>query len=373
MTTLREQAALVKAEMMTIVDRSKAAARDLTDSESNEIERLYDRHRDLTTRAEGAEKAQAFVAELAAAPTPDDFGSTKAGGSRWAKSVMQRMTATASGLGVKALLTGQIDTPPAVEVVALPDVPTTLLDLIPRASLNEQTFSYLRQTVKDENADVVADNATKPTSVYTFEEIEDRARVVAHLSEPFPLRYLTDHASMMQVLDGEMRTGVMRALEAEVVAGDGTGEHFTGILTTTGTTGVTFSSDVLTTVRKARTALESKGESATAWVFHPNDVEGLDLMREDGATGGFLMNSAAYAAVFGEGVQRVTSLAVPEGTALLGDWRQTRLRIRENVQTLAATQAGDLFDKNQAKLRSEGRFGFELLRPQAMAVVDLTA
>ncbi len=366
----KEQWLKKRDEAQAIVDRAKAAERDLSRDEAREVDALVDEVKILQAKA----NTNRLVAELAAVPHDDaDLPGSKAGGSRWAKSVMEKMTGTASGLGVKALLTGQIETPPAVEVVALPDVPMMLLDLIPREGLTESTFAYLRQTVKTSNADVVADNATKPTSVYTFEEVEDRARVIAHLSEPFPLRYLSDHASMMQVLDSEMRAGVERALETQVVSGDGLGENFTGILTTSGVTAVPFSTDVLTTVRKARTALEAKGEAATAWVFHPNDIETLDLMREDGATGGFLMDSAAYAAVFGEGIRRVSSLAVPQGTALLGDWGQTRLRIREGVHTLAATQAGDLFDKNQAKLRSEGRFAFEVKRPQAMAVVDLTA
>ena len=96
-------------------------------------------------------------------------------------------------------------------------------------------------------------------------------------------------------------------------------------------------------------------------------------MREDGATGGFLMNSAAADTIFGPGVRRVPSLAVPVGTAILADWSQVRVRVREGAHTLAATQAGDLFSKNQVMLRAEGRYGIQLKRPQAFAVVHLAA
>ncbi|GEA79864.1 phage major capsid family protein [Cellulomonas uda] len=96
-------------------------------------------------------------------------------------------------------------------------------------------------------------------------------------------------------------------------------------------------------------------------------------MREDGATGGFLMNSAAADTVFGPGIRRVPSLAVPAGTALLADWSQVRLRVREDAQTLAFHQSGELFKYNLVQLRTEGRYGIEIRRPQAFAVVDLTA
>lgn len=322
-----------------------------------------------------AQEADEMMGRLGshAGPYVSDREGVKGGGAGWAKSVAQRLRQSAGTHGVKALLTGTIDTPPAVEVVDLPTAPAWLLDLVPRKELDENTFGYLRQTVATNNAAVVADGGTKPTSVYTFEEIEDRARVVAHLSEPFPIRYAEDHESMIEVLNAQMVNGVWSAIEDLIVNGSGTGEEWTGILNTAGTTDVTFAGDVVTTLRRARTLLESKGERVTAVAMNPADVEALDMLREDGTTGGFLMDGSAYERIFGRGVQGVASLAVPAGTAIAGDWTKTRLRVRQGVHTLAATQSGDLFDKNQMKLRTEGRYGFEVIRPQALAVVELEA
>lgn len=60
----------------------------------------------------------------------------------------------AIGQGFKSLFTGAVDVPAQINAtVTLPDVPTTLLDLIPRVPLRGgNTFEYLRQTVKDNNA-----------------------------------------------------------------------------------------------------------------------------------------------------------------------------------------------------------------------------
>jgi hypothetical protein len=105
-------------------------------------------------------------------------------------------------------------------------------------------------------------------------------------------------------------------------------------------------------------------------------------MREDGATGGFLVTSEVWERIFGPGagsrVAAVGSQHVPEGQAILGDWSTTLLRIKESDHTLAATQGldelgQDMFERNLMRLRAEGRYSFDVLRPSALAVADLTA
>jgi Phage capsid family len=67
---------------------------------------------------------------------------------------------------------------------------------------------------------------------------------------------------------------------------------------------------------------------------------------------------------------------MPAGSAILADWTQAAILVREDVATLAATQATvdgvNLWETNQVVVRSEGRYGFKVRRPQAFAVVELT-
>lgn len=273
--------------------------------------------------------------------------------------------------GIKALLSGTIDVPSPIsaDVVRIAQVPTSFLDLITdRRSIDEtNTFTYLKQTVRTNNAAPVADGAVKPTSVYTLTEVEDRVRVIAHLSEPIPERYLADYRELQRFLEQEMRLGLMQALEAQVANGNATGENMRGILNTSGTTAVAFATDTLTTARKAVTALRSIGETPSAWVLNPADDEAFDLLKATG-TGNYMLNQSDPL----WRLPRVVSAQVPAGTAILADWRQARLVIRQNA-TLAAGQPGDLFTRNQVQLRLEGRYGFAVLRPSAFAIVDLTA
>lgn len=355
----------LKAEAETLINRSKAEGRDFTDAEARRAETIADEITQLK-----AADARELVDQLAGAQTYPSQGSAPS----WGKAVADRVRGAAGAAGLKTLINGTVTTPPAVEVAALPATPTRLLDLIQRERLDSNTFEFLRQTVADNAADVVADGERKPTSTYTFEPVEGRARVIAHLSEPFPLRFLDDHASVTDLLDQQMRRGVISKLEQQVVSGTGTGEEFTGLLNTTGVTDVGYAGDPLTTLRRAVTTLQGKDEAPNAWVLNPTDAEELSLTREDGETGGFLFSDGFASAVVFGGVQRlVVSSAVPSGTALLADWNQVRVGVRQDEHVLAATQAGELFQHNQVILRAEGRYGLKVLRPQAVAVVSLEA
>jgi HK97 family phage major capsid protein len=272
----------------------------------------------------------------------------------------------------RAVVSGSIDIPTLVSpnVIAAPTNPNRLLDLLTsRQTLDGNEFEYIRQTTRTNLAAPVADNALKPTSVFTVAAIQDRARVVAHLSEPAPVRIFQDHTAVRDWIQNEMANGVLDALEAQIVEGDGTGEAFTGILETAGVTPVPFATDMVTTIRKGRTALQELHEQPTAIAINPADAEAIDLVRE-GASGGFLSRASDLDPVFGA-LRRVVTTSVPEGTAILADWSQSRLYVRENVR-IDVDLGGDLFELNQVRLRAEGRFGYAVLRPQAFAIVSLT-
>jgi HK97 family phage major capsid protein len=117
--------------------------------------------------------------------------------------------------------------------------------------------------------------------------------------------------------------------------------------------------------------MQTLNETVNAWVVHPDDLERVD-MATDTAGRLYLADGTSGAdAIFG-GLPRVPSTRVPAGTAILADWTKALLAVREDVR-LDLDKSGELFTHNQVQLRAEGRFGFGLTRPQAFAMVDLTA
>lgn len=365
---LRDERSTVLAKASSIIDRVKTAGRDLDPREKSEVETAFARIEAIDAELDRMEKSTDVVRSLSkmTATTTTPRGQKTA----WAGEVARRASETMNGYGVKALTTGGIDIPQVISpVVAETATPIRLLELVDTREIDGNEFAYLRQTVRTNLADVVADGGTKPTSVYTFEDESDRARVIAHLSEPIPLRYLADHEELQNLLASQMAEDLYLKLESEVLTGTGTGEHFAGIAATSGIQVQPYTTDVLTTLRKARTALTTIGVDPTAWAFNPTDLETIDMMREDGATGGFL--DGVDSKVFGD-LPRIPSTVVPVGTAYLADWKQARIFVREGGR-LDADASGDLFDSNRVKLRYEGRFGFAVLRPSAFVQVDLTA
>lgn len=292
-------------------------------------------------------------------------------GREWAKSAVGHLTKN----GTKSVLSAS-DASVALNFVTTPITgyptnPVRIIDLISfrRVDMTDgPAFNYFRQTARTNNATAVADGGLKPTSVYSLENVEDRLRVVAHLSEPIPERFVADYRSLTDFMELEMREGLLAGLEAQVVSGDATGENMTGILNTSGLSTTPFNSDMLTTLRSARTQMEVLGESPTAWVLNPSDRESIDLLKT--ADGEFLVEQGALQNVFGQ-IPIVSSNSIAAGTALLGDFRTCEVVQKENVD-LQVDRSGDLFDRNQLKMRVEGRFCLAMLRPRAITSIALT-
>jgi HK97 family phage major capsid protein len=306
-------------------------------------------------------------------------GFSKAGGGSWASKTAEKLGRVMRGSsdGSKAIVSGSIDIGAPIDssINVLPDVATTILDLIPRKPVSgTNEFSYLRQTVRTNNAAPVADGATKPTSTFTVEDVTDSCRYVAHLSEPFPIRLFADHADLEQFLQAEMARGVVRGFEDQIINGDGTGANFAGILNTSGIVSVAYASDLLATIRKALTGFQNSGVVPTALALNPAEAEALDLLRDGGATGAYLLGDPAGAAAPNLWrIPRVVSPAIPAGQAVLGDWNRAVVAVREEATAAVDTSGAELFDKNMAKMRVESRLGFGVKVPSSFAVLDLSA
>ncbi|AZS38187.1 hypothetical protein CVS47_02838 [Microbacterium lemovicicum] len=296
----------------------------------------------------------------------------------WAKAVGDRLqTVMRTADGAKALVSGSVDVPSvAGQPVEIAGRPTSVLDLIQKpaspATGQGNAFQYLRQQTRTNNAAAVADGATKPTSVYTFGAVEDTFAVYAHMSEVLPLRYLTDFDGLTDILRDQLGAGLLEAIEADVIAGTGTGDSFTGVLNTSGIQSQAFATDLLTSMSNAKFKLISASQDPTAWVLNPTDAQKLELLRESGSTGAFLFRNGLKDAEAFLGAPIVLSTQMTVGTGLLGDWRTVELLVREDDHVDTDT-SGVLFEKNQFRMRVEGRYGLKVGRPLSFVKTALAA
>lgn len=277
--------------------------------------------------------------------------------------------------GQKALAaTGTIvaDIPMTPEPITLSQPANGLWDLIPTISQTASNYSYLRQTVRTNNAAMVAPGTLKPTSSYTVVKVDGRLRVVAHLSEPIDRFLLEDNTNLQTFVQTEMLNGIYDTLAAEIISGDGTGEHLLGLSNVSGIQSQAAGADALATLRASLTKLETQGISPRGFAVNANDWQAIETTRN--ASGNFDVGGpidAATRRAWGvpvavvPGVPAKTVYAIGEGSVQL---RIDAKGIRADYGT-----PGDTFKMNQIVARTETRANLDVLRPIGIVKATLPA
>lgn len=261
------------------------------------------------------------------------------------------------------------------EIRALPSRRLFLRDLIPVRTTDSDKVDYVRETVRPDGAAPVAPHGVKPVSTVTLERVTERVRVIATVSESLDRSLLVDVDELVDFVSNEFRFAVLREEEEQILNGSGVGENFLGILNTPGlltqALGIDPPADA---IYKAITKVQLQHLAPDAVVIHPSDFEGLRLFKT--ADGEYL--AAPVVASDPEriwGIPVIKSPAIPEGTALVGsfaagctiyDREQARIAWAE---TGASDSGGDMWSKNELRLRAEERLALAVERPFAFCEV----
>ena len=188
----------------------------------------------------------------------------------------------------------------------------------------------------------------KPEGGLTFDAKTATVRTIA-VWAPATTRILSDAPSLRQYIDGYLTHELGCELEDQVIAGDGTGQNFEGVLTnpnvqTAGPPGALDS--MIDVIREAITLVQVNGRTdPTGIVLHPADAEVLDLLKVNDEANHYVGD------VFGPGqrslfgVRLVITDAVPQGTAIVGDWSKAVLFDRQST-TISVGTVNDDFARN---------------------------
>ncbi|MET0996343.1 MAG: phage major capsid protein, partial [Mycobacterium sp.] len=287
----RRAAVLDKARALT--EKAMDEGRELTSSEGDQVRAAIDEVRQLDSRAKAAQLDAADAASKRILSSLDDMARghhqrsaltgehiamTGAHARDLAARIIDTIPRTASGQ--KALVTGGTATTSTIllpEVIATGRPAQSVLDVLP-ARIVTPLYSFLRQSSRALAAAPVPAGTAKPVSDVGVVGVQNRLRVVATVSSALDHYLLEDNANLMAFVTDELVYAVRVAVEAEVLSGDGTGEHFTGVLNTSGIILQAFATDALTSVRKAITLLDGQNYSAGVIVLHANDWEKIELL-----------------------------------------------------------------------------------------------
>lgn len=271
--------------------------------------------------------------------------------------------------------------------------PLVVADLVTPGQTTSDTVEYARVTGFTNNATVVPEATSsgtigdgtggtvtptvggrKPESGLALERVSTTVKTLAHWI-PATKRALSDAGQVRTLIDEFLRYGLAEELEDQILLGDGTGENFEGILNVSGIQAQAWDTDLLTTLRKARTLVRIGGRTTpTAFLLNPEDNERVDLLRNgngDFYFGGPAQSPNAQPSVWG--LPRVEAEAIPAGTGVVGNFRQAVLWDREQAAIQVSDSHADFFIRNLVAILAEMRAAFGVIRPMAFATIDLTA
>lgn len=262
--------------------------------------------------------------------------------------------------------------------------PLMLRDLVTKGTTQSDTIEYVRVTGVTNSAAPVPEATTtdgttgvKPESGMATQRITTPVRTIAHWI-PVTKRALSDAAQIRTLIDNFLAYGLEEALEGQMVAGDGTGENLTGLANTSGVQAQLFDTDVLTTLRKAKTLVRLVGRSIpTAYLLNPRDLEGLDLLKDAmgrfyfGGPQGTINNNNGITTTQVWSLPVIETEAVPQGTAYVGDWRKVILWDREQASITMSDSHASFFVQNLVAILAEMRVAFGVIQPNAFVHVAL--
>jgi HK97 family phage major capsid protein len=303
------------------------------------------------------------------------------------KSLITGASSTSAGAFVRNDLYG-----PLTDLVGEREL--TVRDLVTKGSTTSDTVEYVRVTSKTNNAAPVAEATSaaapttgassgaaltlnpgggyKPESDMALEVVSASVKTIAHWI-PLTKRAAADASQVRTLVDNFLRYGLNEELEDQMVNGSGSGENFTGILSTSGIQTVGSAGTDIDAIVDAIAAVRVTGRRRpNALVIHPNDWYSSGFLTAKDTNGNYLVGDPRASVDQLNslwGLQVVVSEAVTQNTALVGDFRQAVLWEREGVSLMVSDQHADFFTRNLLAILAEMRAAFGVLDPQAFCTV----
>ncbi len=249
----------------------------------------------------------------------------------------------------------------------------SLLNVIP---VQTDSVRYGVQNVRNNAAAVVAEGASKPYSNYAWTNATATVEVIAHLAK-LTLQAIADAPRLVAEIEAEMRYGLALVEEGELLNGNGTTGHMSGLLHNATQYQVPVGTDtslILNQVDRLRVAilqLHLAYVVPNGQVLNPIDMANIELIRRDASTkdGGYIFGNPdsqrSTKTLWNLPVVESVSMAV--GNFLTGDFQAAAsLYQREGVEVLISTENNVDFEQNLATMRCELREGLAVRRPYAL-------
>lgn len=286
------------------------------------------------------------------------------------------------GFSVKAVTTasgsagGLIRPDRQTDIVGLPRMGLRVRDLLTPGRTDGNSIEFAKQVTRTNNAAAVAEGAQKPESVYEWDVDDAPVRTIAHWI-PVSRQAMDDVPQLESLIDGELRWGLDDVEDAELLLGDGTGQHLNGLYTQATAysqpAGVTITGETkIDRLRLAILQVELADFAPDGIVIHPTQWANIELTKD--AAGGYIFaNPQGIAGPVLWGRPVVPSKRIGTSNFLTGNFKLAgQIFDRMDTEVRISDQDRDNFIKNMLTVRAEKRLALVVRRPAALVKGSLT-
>lgn len=254
------------------------------------------------------------------------------------------------------------------EIISMRRRAPRIRSLLNQGRMTSSSIEFARQTLRTNNAGVVGENTLKPESNYAWAKADAIARTIAHWV-PISRNTLDDAAALQTELDSELRYGLDIAEDEELLNGDGTGEHLSGLRANASAYVAPFAIDDETpidTLRLALLQLELADYAGDGFILNPMEWARIELTKN--TVGSYVFANVLQLAgpvLWGRSV--VPTTAMDAGDFMAGEFGvAATIYDRMDAEVLFSTEDRDNFVKNMITARAEKRLAFAVKRPAAL-------
>lgn len=262
------------------------------------------------------------------------------------------------------------------DIVGMTRMGLRVRDLVAPGQTDGNSIEYAYQTVRTNNAGMVAETTQKPESNYGWDVANAPVRTIAHWV-PASRQAMDDIPQLESLIDGELRWGLDDVEDAQLLLGDGTGQNLNGLYTQATPyaqpSGVTISGETkIDRLRLAILQVELADYAPDGMVLHPTQWANIELTK-DAANGYIFANPQGIASNVLWGRPVVSTKRIGATNFLVGAFKlAAQIFDRMDTEVRISDQDRDNFIKNMLTIRAEKRLALVVRRPTALVKGSLT-
>jgi HK97 family phage major capsid protein len=261
------------------------------------------------------------------------------------------------------------------ELIGPPLIQPRVRDLLPVLPLSVGAVEFVRQASATNLAAVQDEEnvAAKAQSALSMEAITTAVKTIAHWL-PASRQIISDAPALAGFVDAFLLKGLADVEDEELLNGDGTSTHLTGLLTDPDIQLLTQGADdnAADAIRKAMLLVEVLGYQASGIILNPNDWAAIELLKDE--QGRYLFAQPQQRTLRQLwGVPVALSIALDEGAFCTGALdRAACIWDREQSTVRVSDQHSDFFTKNLVAILAEERLALTVFRPEAIVLGTFT-